>query len=50
MTDHDGTFTMPNLTVVEMKNRVKVKIVELGIPKFIASLLTRNIHKLERWK
>jgi hypothetical protein len=45
---HDEDFKLPNLTVEEMKVRVKEKIVEIGIPKFIAPIFTRNIHKLER--
>lgn len=46
----NGEFTLPDLTVEEMKERVKQKIVEFGMPKFMAGLFTRNIHKLERWK
>ncbi|WP_416828241.1 zinc ribbon domain-containing protein [Ectobacillus polymachus] len=45
----NGEFTLPNITVDEMKARVKQQIVEFGMPKFIATLFTRNIHKLERW-
>jgi hypothetical protein len=45
----NGDFTLPNITVEEMKERVKQKIVEFGMPKFIAGMFTRNIHKLERW-
>ena len=45
----NGEFTLPNITVEEMKERVKLKIVEFGMPKFIAGMFTRNIHKLERW-
>jgi hypothetical protein len=47
---NDGSFTLPNLTVEEMKVRVKEKIVEFGLPKFVAAFFTRNIQKLERWK
>ncbi|KAB2332269.1 hypothetical protein F7731_17005 [Cytobacillus depressus] len=46
----DGEFTLPNITVDEMKEIVKGKIVEFGMPKFIAGLFTRNIPKLKRWK
>ncbi|PFO08977.1 hypothetical protein COJ85_02425 [Bacillus sp. AFS076308] len=46
----NGEFTLPNITVEEMKQRVKEKIVEFGMPKFIAGMFTRNIHNLERWK
>ncbi|WP_413303100.1 zinc ribbon domain-containing protein [Bacillus sp. 1P10SD] len=45
----NGEFTLPDITVVEMKERVKQKIVEFGMPKFIAGMFTRNIHKLQRW-
>lgn len=45
----NGSFTMPGLTVEEMKERVKGKIKEFGFPGFLAGLFTRNIHKLERW-
>lgn len=45
----DGEFTLQNITAEEMKERVKQKIVEFGMPKFIAGMFTRNIHKLERW-
>ncbi|MGZ4159183.1 MAG: zinc ribbon domain-containing protein [Neobacillus sp.] len=46
----NGEFTLPNLTAEEMKERVKQKIVEFGMPKFVAGFFTKNIHKLERWK
>jgi hypothetical protein len=45
----NGAYTMPNLTVEQMKDRVKQKLVEFGFPKFLTGLFTRNIHKLERW-
>lgn len=46
----NGEFTLPDLTVEEMKDRVKQKIVEFGMPKFMASFFTRNIQNLERWR
>lgn len=46
----NGAFTLPNITVDEMKELVKSKVIEFGVPKFLASFFTRNIHKLERWK
>lgn len=46
----DGAFTLPNITVEEMKDRVQAKIVEFGFPKFLAGFFTWNIPKLERWK
>jgi Putative zinc ribbon domain len=46
----DGQFTLPDITMAEMKERVKGKIVEAGFPKFVAGFFVKNIHKLERWK
>jgi hypothetical protein len=45
----NGEFTLPDLTADEMKDRVKQRIVDFGMPKFMARFFTRNIHKLERW-
>ena len=46
----DGAFTLPNISMDEMKNLVTDKIVEFGFPKFLAGFFTINIPKLERWK
>lgn len=46
----NGEFTMSNITVDGMKERVMDKMVEMKFPKFLAKIFTRNIHKLERWK
>jgi len=45
-----GTFTMPNITANEMKDKVKGKLREMGFPGFLAGLMSRNVPKLERWK
>ncbi|MFN0214027.1 MAG: zinc ribbon domain-containing protein [Saprospiraceae bacterium] len=45
-----GTFTSPDMTVVEMKALVKEKLKSFGFPGFIAGIFTRKIPKLERWK
>lgn len=45
-----GQFTQPNLTMDEMKLRVKEKLKEFGFPGFIAGLFTHNIPALERWR
>ncbi len=45
-----GKFTLPDITLEGMKERVKGKIKEMGIPGFLAGLFTRNLPKLERWK
>lgn len=46
----NGQFTLPDITMDGMKDRVKGKLVEFGFPKFLTGLFTRNIPKLERWK
>lgn len=45
----NGRFTLPDLTVEQMKDRVKGKLAEFGIPRFAAGFFTRNIPKLKRW-
>ena len=46
----NGKFTLPDITVIEMREKVTNKIIEMNIPKFIAKFLTRNTYKLKRWK
>jgi hypothetical protein len=46
----EGEFTLPGITVEEMRARVKQKMMKFGIPELMAGLLTQNIDKLERWK
>ncbi|PUB11640.1 zinc ribbon domain-containing protein [Paenisporosarcina sp. OV554] len=46
----NGTFTSPDMTMNEMKEKVKGKLMEFGIPKVFTGFFTRNINKLERWK
>ena len=45
----NGEFTLPDVTLEQMKDRVKQKLAEFGFPRFMTGLFTRNIHKLERW-
>jgi hypothetical protein len=45
-----GVFTLPNITVDQMKERVKGKMKEMHIPGFMAWFFTKNIPKLRRWK
>jgi hypothetical protein len=44
-----GRFTLPDVTVTQMQERVKEKIREAGFPGFLAGLFTKKIPKLERW-
>jgi len=46
----DGNFTSPNMTVKEMQDRVKMKLMEAGIPGFLTGIFTIGIPKLDRWK
>ena len=45
-----GRFTYPDLTMEQMQARVQGKLKEVGMPGFIAKLLSSNIPKLERWR
>ncbi|WP_410259996.1 zinc ribbon domain-containing protein [Bacillus cereus] len=46
----NGEFTLPHITVDEMKQLVENKIVSFGFPRFSSKFFTRSIPKLERWK
>ncbi|MFH1541333.1 MAG: zinc ribbon domain-containing protein [Elusimicrobiota bacterium] len=45
-----GAFTQPNLTAKQMQDFCIEKMREIGMPKFIGWLFTRNIPKFKRWK
>ena len=45
-----GRFTYPDLTMEQMQTRVQGKLKEVGMPGFLAKLLSSNIPKLERWR
>lgn len=46
----NGKFHNPEMTAQEMKTFVKAKLVEMGMPKFIAGFFSMSIPQLERWK
>ncbi len=46
----DGKFVLPDLTVERMQERVKNRMKEMGIPRFLSTYFTKGIPKLERWK
>jgi hypothetical protein len=46
----NGKFTQPDITVSQMKERVKTKLKESGFPGFITWIFIIGIPKLERWK
>ena len=46
----DGKFISPDITLDEMKERVKGVMKGVGIPGFLTGMFTKGIPKLERWK
>jgi hypothetical protein len=46
----NGQFTRPEMLLGDMQDLVKNKLKEMGFPGFIASIFTKGIAKLERWK
>ena len=46
----NGSYTLPDITVDQMKERVKGKMKEMGFPGFLAGFFTKGIPSLERWK
>jgi len=46
----NGKFTQPDITVDEMKDLVKGKLMEMGFPGFLAGLFAKGVPKLERWR
>ena len=44
-----GEFTLPNLTVDQMVERVHSKMREMHIPGFLAKRFTKDIPNLKRW-
>lgn len=45
----NGTFTLPNLTVDEMCERVRQKMDKMHIPRFLSFFLVKKIPRLKRW-
>lgn len=46
----NGSFTQSDITVGEMQKFCIEKMKEMGFPRPLGWLLTRNIPKLKRWK
>lgn len=46
----NGKFTLPDITMSQMQERVKGKLKEMGFPGFLAGFFTKGIPKLKRWK
>ena len=45
-----GRFTLPDITPAQMRERVKGKLKEAGIPTLASWIFTRGIPKLARWR
>ncbi|MBX4198341.1 zinc ribbon domain-containing protein [Candidatus Parcubacteria bacterium] len=45
-----GKFVLPDITVDQMKERVRGKLKEMHIPGFISGFFTKDIPNLKRWK
>jgi hypothetical protein len=46
----DGHFKQPDWTVAQMQEFSKGILKKMGFPGFLATLFTKGIPKLERWK
>jgi len=46
----DGRFTLPDITVEQMQDRVREKLREFGIPGILGWFFARKVSKLARWK
>jgi hypothetical protein len=45
-----GSFTAPDATVEQMREYSIKGMTEQGWPRFLASFMTKNTHKLPRWQ
>jgi hypothetical protein len=45
-----GRFTMPDLTVDQMQERVRAKLRESGVPAPLGWFFTRKVSTLARWR
>ena len=46
----EGAFIAPDATAEEMRHYSIKGMTESGWPRFLAKLMTKNIHKLPRWQ
>jgi len=45
-----GAFTEPGMTVNEMKENIRHRMLEMQFPRFLAVLLADRVHTLKRWE
>jgi hypothetical protein len=46
----NGRFVLPDITVEQMQSRVREKVIEFGVPGFLAGFFTRRVPSLVRWQ
>ncbi len=46
----DGGFTAPDASVEEMRSYSIKGMTDKGWPRFLATFMTKNTHKLPRWQ
>lgn len=44
-----GSFTEPQMTVDQMKETIRKKMVEMQFPRFLALLMANRVYTLKRW-
>lgn len=45
-----GEFKQPDMTAQQMQEFVKGKMKEMGFPGFLASMFSKGVPRLQRWK
>ena len=45
-----GAFTEPQMTVGEMKENIRRKMVEMRFPRYLAVLMADRVYTLKRWE
>jgi hypothetical protein len=45
----DGAFTLPDLTVEQMSERVRGKLIEAGLSEGVATEMSNRVPTLRRW-
>jgi hypothetical protein len=45
-----GAFTDPQMTAERMHENVRIKMIEMKFPRFLASLMANQVYTLKRWE
>lgn len=45
-----GMFTDPKMTVEEMHEIIRMRMIEMKFPRFLAKLLANQVYTLKRWE